>query len=753
MVNQSQSVPPPEGTGATQEHPFDSFGGPLGDALKAARDMDAYLAMPEVIQHPPKPGKARKAALPPTPPAAGHLWRWLLLSILSCVATSAAAVGAFLWLVNLPPTTNCDDPAQITTDRAALSCAEVAAVDGDLESVLAGLTLVQGWGPTHWLSHEFNPLVEEWSVVVVAAAEQELRNGRRDEAERLLAHLPPQSASYQTGQHLLAEWSQEWEAGSALVAKAQAAMANQDWQTASAQVLALGELSHPHWREEQVQAVSRQIHGEQQAHAQIRKAVSLASPGGADRLMEASVLVNQVSPDAIAHKTAQTYLDRWSDLLLTEALQRWYNADLDRAMQISQAVARNPNRAKVAQELIWLSQARQLARHSVGPWKVTPQQMTAIYKAMLLANRIPADSPYYPQAQSSVATWRTHLAGMGTLQLAQLPGGIHQISTLKLAIQQAETIPPDHPRRMQAQTLLAHWQQALERLEDAPYLSQAHQWAEANTPEGLRQAIASASQITAHRALRKEAQSWIYVWTHRLQTLEDQPILDRARQLAEAGQFSQAVAAASSIRAGRALYDDAQTAVAQWQRTITAQEQRRYPSQRRPAANPLAMDSPPPPPLASPVAVPQRSAAPALARPSVTATPTAPVSPPTAPVPSPERIPSLPARIETVPGDDLPIPSSPSVPPRPLATPFPTEAAPSAPPALTAPPPTAPPVMAPPDSIIQTPPPAAPPAPSAPGPTSQEGAGLPYAGRGKPTLLEASFDRELLYTGALYAGL
>ncbi|QQE65889.1 hypothetical protein GFS31_25810 [Leptolyngbya sp. BL0902] len=750
MVNQSQSVPPAEGAGAAPDLPFDGLGGSLGDAFKTAREMEAYLAIPEVIQHPPQPKNSGKTV---RPPASGHFWRWLLLSILSCVATSAAAVGALLWLVNLPPTTNCDDPAQITTDRAALSCAEMAAVDGDLESVLAGLTLVQSWGPNHWLSHEIDPLVEAWSAVVVTAAAQELRQGRRDEAERLIAHIPSQSAAYPLGQNLLAEWNQEWEVGAALVAKAQEAMANQDWQAASAQMLALGELSHPHWREEQVQAVARQIQGEQQAHAQIRRAVALASSGGADRLMEASGLVSQVAPDTIAHKTAQTYLDRWSDLLLTEALQRWYNADLDRAIQISQSVSRNPNRAKAAQELIWLSQARQLARDSVGPWRVTPQQMTAIYQAMLLANRLPSDSPYYPQAQSSVATWRTHLAGMGTLQLAQLPGGIHQVGTLKLAIQQAEMIPADHPRRVQAQTLMAHWRQSLERLEDAPYLRQAHQQAKTNTPEGLRQAIASASQIHTHRALRGEAQSWIYVWTNRLQTLEDQPILDRARQLAEEGKLSQAVAEASSIRPGRSLYDEAQSAVIQWQRTITAQEQHRYAPPPRPATLPLAVEPASLTPPASPLTpgVPPQRVAPAAVRPSPPAQPAAPVSPPTAPVPRTERPSVLPTRIETVPADDLPVPTSPAAPPRPLAAPSSVEGLPSAPPVLTAPPPTSPPVMAPPPGAITQPPPA-PPAPPTHEPTSQEGASLPSSHHGGTSSAHPDAGPEVIYTGALYAG-
>lgn len=755
MVNQPQSASPSEGSRPESGHPLTQTDPSLVHSFAvAATGGDAYLAIPEVIQHLPKNAEDR----PHPCPAPSHPWRWLLLSFLSCVATSAAAVGAFWWLVNLPPSTDCDDPAQITTDRSALSCAQTAADDGDLEAVLTGLTLVQGWGPDHWLSHETRPLVEEWSAVVVAAAEQELRQGRRDEAEALIAHIPPGSVWHRAGQDLLSGWNQEWEEGSALVAKVQTAMADQDWRTASAQMLALGELTHPHWREEQVLALSRQIQAEQQAHTHIRRAVNRASAGGTERLMDAMELLLPLTPDLLAHTTAQTYLDRWGDLLLAEGLQHWYSGDLDRAMQIAEAVARHPNRAKAAQELIWLSQARQLARQSLGDWKVNPGQMATMYRAMLLANRIPTDSPYHPQAQSSLDTWRTHLEGMGTLQLAQMAGGVHQVNTLKLAIRQAELIPPDHPRRTQAQTLLAHWRQALERLEDAPYLSQAHHWAKANTPAGLRQAIASASRITAHRALRREAQGWIYVWTHQLQTLEDRPVLDRAYALAEQGQLSQAVAEASMVRSGRALYDEAQTAMGQWRRTIAAQEQALYAPRRRLTAplprEPLpsvvpsvapAPSTPPPAPVLRPSASPPPSAP---TRSSAPAAPAAPATPVTSPAQGQDG--SLPRRIETVPGHDLPLPSrSVEPPPRPLTTPILTPPA-APPPIITGPPPTATPQPPPPSPLRMSPPPDAP-LPDSPDPTSQESS-LPPLSRGETVLPQGVENTEILYTGALYAG-
>ena len=102
----------------------------------------------------------------------------------------------------------------------------------------------------------------------------------------------------------------------------------------------------------------------------------------------------------------------------------------------------NPSRAKAAQELIWLSEARQMAQESLGPWRTSPDQLIKLYRAMVLANQIPTDSLYYPQAQSSVMTWRAHLADLGQLQLAQLAGRVQHRETLQLAIDQARPGAP-----------------------------------------------------------------------------------------------------------------------------------------------------------------------------------------------------------------------------------------------------------------------------------------------------------------------
>jgi hypothetical protein len=289
-----------------------------------------------------------------------------------------------------------------------------------------------------------------------------------------------------------------------------------------------------------------------------------------------------------------------------------------------------------------------------------------------------------------VVTWRSHLGDLAKLQTAQGLGQVHNTDALQAAIDQAVQVPLGHPRRVQAQTMVAHWRQEIERLEDRPYLVQAHEAARPKTAEGLQSAIQIAATIPIHRALRSEAQSWIYVWTNELQVMADRPMLDQARSLAAQGNLSQAIVAASGIQPGRALYDEARAAIAGWQWEIAAAEQARLRALQR-AAAPLPEATPETLPVDETLATPELGA---------------PEQDALAPTPgtlnpwyqrlrerSRQQSP-LPDRLETIPGEapstpagaTAPVmPRSPQAPVDPATDQAPSDGAPTAPPAPTAP--------------------------------------------------------------------
>ncbi|HEY9736122.1 MAG TPA: hypothetical protein V6D06_07560, partial [Trichocoleus sp.] len=513
------------------------------------------VPFPDTVLYPPSPGGNRS-------------WRWLLIAFASCCTAGGVAIGAFLWLINLPPKVDCENISTLSSDRAQLYCIQAAAESGELQDMVVGLETLGQWTPSHPLYKEVQPLVEQWSEAALSAARAQLAADDLDGAIALVNRIPRTSSSYEAAQAAVAAWRQEWQQGEAIFAKAQNALKQKDWTTASEQVLALSELNNSHWRVQQVQTLSRQIRQEKQAQRLLAQAKATAAPGGIERLSGGLRAASQIDRQTHTWQEAQPFLNSWSDMLLSVAQDKWYAAQLDEAITISRRVALNPNREQVAQELIRLSQARQLALKSVSDWHTSPQQIVDLYGAMLLANQIPPESRFYPQAQSSLATWKVHLQDLGQIQIAQTVGTLRNRDALNIAIAKAQAVPAKHPRRQQAQTLISHWRKEIQRIEDRPYLAQAHQLAKAPSIDGLQTAIDLASRISLGRVMRPEAQSWIYVWNHQKEILEDQPILNRAIAMANRGELSQAIAQASLIRADRALFREARSAIASWNARI-----------------------------------------------------------------------------------------------------------------------------------------------------------------------------------------
>ncbi|NJL21121.1 MAG: hypothetical protein HC895_10350 [Leptolyngbyaceae cyanobacterium SM1_3_5] len=130
-----------------------------------------------------------------------------------------------------------------------------------------------------------------------------------------------------------------------------------------------------------------------------------------------------------------------------------------------------------------------------------------------------------------------------------------------------------NPRRAEARRLIADWSQRVEDMQDRPRLDQAEQVAIPGDMASLQAAIAEASQIRPGRSLYPQARERIRDWTSQVQTMQDRPILDRARALALSGNLPAAIQTVESIASGRALSGEAQRDLRDWRTQIQGQTQ------------------------------------------------------------------------------------------------------------------------------------------------------------------------------------
>ncbi|MEX0267565.1 hypothetical protein AB3R30_00340 [Leptolyngbyaceae cyanobacterium UHCC 1019] len=499
-------------------------------------------------------------------------WRWLLVSAgIFCVVGSIGT--AALWLLTTPPpSADCQKTSSLSTEMEQLYCAQEAARSGELPKVLAGMDALDQWTPDHPLYREAQRLIAEWSQPILTAAHDRITQSDLKGAVELASRIPKTSPLYAEAQTDIAQWRQFWQKGEAIATTVQAALKAQQWNIAAERIGLLREFSQDYWRYERATALTQQLESEQRSRRYFAQAQDVAKLSQPQQLGAAIAGVSRMDTKTHAWSDAQKLLSQWSETLLSLSYQNWVKGNLAQSMALAKLVIPNPKLTQTAQDLLWLSQARSHSLDSRATLKPTVPQLWNLTAAIATADLLQPDSRYYPQAQANLKSWKAQLQDLTLLQLGWAVSSLQHPQALKLALWQGQQITRDRPRRAQAQTLVAYWQQALLKSEDLPYLAYARKLADKRSIPSLQAAIAQANGVAVGRPLRQEARTLIAAWTGNLQTIQDQPILDRAWTLASQGNLNGAIQTAAEIAPNRSLYGQAQGAIATWQSEIRAAE-------------------------------------------------------------------------------------------------------------------------------------------------------------------------------------
>lgn len=490
------------------------------------------------------------------------------------VGSGAVGLWALAWLTRIPPLPDCTEISRFSSDSDRLICAETQMQSASADDLVQAVTLTANWPENHPLYEEAMPVLTEASQRLLQRATETMHTGDLDRAITLASAIPLDTPLRESAQAAIWNWRQEWAQGTAIAERVAQAVSDRDWSLAQTTLQELKSLDSDYWLAIRFEELQETIDQEQTAWAQLAQARSLAASGDPDQLGQALTLAQQVRLTSDAWQEAKTEIDRWSQNLLIYSFQRWEVGDIEGAVAAVQKVPPDPTLAPEAQDLIQFSHAQRLADQSETAAGTAPSYLQLFYlmEAIHAAEEIAPGSPFYDQAQVSRRDWTAQLADLRTLKLAAAIAGLHQPWAFTYATGIAATVPMDRPGRLQAQTLIAHWQDQIERLQDRPHLLRADYLARAGTIPALRQAIAEAGNIGLGRALRIEAQTRIAGWLDQIEVIEDQPILNEANTLATAGKLKEAIAALEAIEPGRALYEEAQAMADDWTRRVQIRE-------------------------------------------------------------------------------------------------------------------------------------------------------------------------------------
>ncbi|UBF26092.1 hypothetical protein K9N68_31940 [Kovacikia minuta CCNUW1] len=484
------------------------------------------------------------------------------LSLLAFFAGSG--VAAFLWLTSLPPLPNCKHPQTLGLDSEKLFCVEQAARSGSTDSLLAGLEFAKGLSADHPLHSRVQELMDGWSSSVLELARVKAIELDLKGAIALAQKIPVTSPVHKEAKAAITNWQKDLTQGQAIINSVQAAMKARNWGLAVQQLRKLSKLESEYWVQH-VDRLRQKISSEQIAADQLQQARRLvkSSPKDIQVLGRAIALAEQISPDTHAHTQAKADVEGWIQSLFTLVAGKLSpHTDLKGATAALQGLPRGIP-APDARDVLWFSRAQPLVNNQItrGPLY---EQLWQLWLVLSQIRQIKPNSPLYAQTKGLFPKLERQIQDVTQLQAATMVASWWQIPTFQLAIQMAQGIAPDRPRRVYAQTLVSMWKADIQRVEDRPLLTQAQQYAATGKPETLRIAIAYAQQIAPKRPLRVEAQTAIAQWTQQIQLIEDGPLLEQAQTFAKQQRLGDAIRVAAKIRPGRSLYKEAQTAIQDW---------------------------------------------------------------------------------------------------------------------------------------------------------------------------------------------
>lgn len=486
---------------------------------------------------------------------------WL---VVLATSTLTGAI-AFQWLTSLPPVPNCGRLFKATlSDAGQLYCADQTARRGDEASLSAALRLAGSIPESNPLFEQSRQLSDHWSESILVLARQKVEAGDLKKGMALAQKVPKTSAVHANAQAMIQDWQGNWQKGEAIFKKAKLAIQDQNWGQAMEQVRDLVQIGSTYWQG-QADKIVKEMSVEQEAFYKIASAQNIAYAGRPEDYAKAIKAVSQIDPKRLARKRVGEKIDEWSEKLIELAKTAQANGSYGEMIDAAQKVPPTAKGAKIAASYLQLGRAGTAAKD---------ETLWSMIQAQAFASQIDASTPVYEQSKTQRQKWEGQIQTWGQLAIARWLAGFDQVSSYHIAAEQAAMVGPEQPRRVEAQTLIASWAKQMSSFQDRQFMARAQQMAVDNTILSLQAAMTEAGKVLSGQPLRDAAQTLVAQWGDAIQRIEDQPTLDQAIALAKKGELTAAIQTADKISSNRALYRDAQARVGEWVAQLQAVEDR-----------------------------------------------------------------------------------------------------------------------------------------------------------------------------------
>ncbi|MEA5505896.1 chromosome segregation ATPase [Halotia wernerae UHCC 0503] len=490
---------------------------------------------------------------------------WVLWSVLLTLIPGSIGFLAMSMLFKLPSAPNCPSIFwPLASASVRLHCAQLAASKQKVDDLLRAIAMVRQLPQNHPLHGEIERFLEEWSKDILRLADQSFQAGNLEEAIATARKIPEDLSAYKLVDDQISQWKSIWSKAEGIYQDAEEQLKQRRWQSAFMLSAKLLRVDNKFWASTKYDQLNRLITSTREDGDKLAKAEDLANSKVVDQLLEAVKIAESISSDSYLYQKAQELIPGFGRKMLDLAQAKLDARDADTALDIARQIPESTKLQTEVEDFIALADAQRSA------WVGT---VAGLETAISQAQQIDPSRPVYDKAQQLITRWQLEIEDVARLERARTLASQGTVNNLTAAIAEVQMIPVNNPRASEAKQEASRWRTQVETIEDQPYLERADQLGFIEDINSLQAAIAEASQIGRGRALYPEARRRIRTWTAKVERIQDQPYLDQARELAQSGNLPAAISAAQTIASsGRSLSSEAQAAVDDWSGQIRARE-------------------------------------------------------------------------------------------------------------------------------------------------------------------------------------
>ncbi|MEL6262825.1 MAG: chromosome segregation ATPase [Cyanobacteria bacterium J06626_6] len=483
---------------------------------------------------------------------------WPLVMLVLFGILGVAGTSAIVSLFRIPTLPNCRAIFWPTASASLrLQCAESYAAEGDVKNLLAAIALVDRLPADHPLREDIiDDRIETWANLVLDLAERSFEEGELQEAIESARKIPSRTAAAEVVEERIERWQAIWKEGEDGFNSAVEKLKAKDFQGAFTLSVVLLDVPNRYWATEKYNELTRMISLAREDSRRLSEALGFAREGTVKGFTEALKRLKEISEDSVFNAEVQAERRKIAREMLDLGEASLADRNLADAQALLNAIPRDIGLdAEIADFQIFVTAYQQAWTGNVSGLE------NAINRMKTLGKR----RPLYEKGQRLIAQWESEIQDVAILNQARERADRGSTADLTAAISIASQISRRSPQWNKAAEQIGDWRTRVETVQDRPILERADRLASVGTPDNLRAAIQEARKISSGRTLGTEADERIATWTGQIQRIEDQPILDQARQRAGTGDRAGAIAIASRIGEGRALYATAQEDIGRWQ--------------------------------------------------------------------------------------------------------------------------------------------------------------------------------------------